>query len=213
MCNDCLHNFVPYSKSRCLVCSKPIPASQKSLICPACLSKKHYFDKGYSLFNYKEEAVKKIVEFIKFYGYPQLSKILFYFKEYIALLDIFKDCEFIVPVPMHRQDIKKRGYNQSVIISKVISRITGIPVDYNMLSKIRLTKKQVGLSYNERIKNLSGAFRFNHPARKVSRVILIDDVFTTGSTINECSKTLLKNGVKSNFFTFATTPSGFINDS
>ena len=177
------------------------------------MSKKRYFDKGYSLFNYKEESVKKIVEFIKFYDYPQLSKILLHFKEYVASLDIFKDCEFIVPVPMHSKDIKKRGYNQSVFISKVVSKITGIPVNYSMLCKIKLTEKQVGLSYSKRIKNLSGAFVFNRYAKKASRVVLVDDVFTTGSTINECSKVLLKNGIKSNFFTIATTPSGFIDDS
>ncbi len=172
------------------------------------MSKKRYFNNGFSLFNYEEENIKKLIEFIKFNNYPQLAKILFMFRDEISKLDIFLDCDFLIPVPMHKKDIKKRGYNQSVIIAKILGKITEIPVCYDCLEKVQQTKKQVGLDYEQRAKNLTRAFvSIKKHIEKCNKIVLVDDVFTTGSTINECSKTLYKEGVSSNFFTLATTPS------
>ncbi len=159
------------------------------------------------MFNYEEEQIKKLIEFIKFYDYPQLVKILFEFSEEIKSLSIFSNADFLIPVPMYKKDIRKRGYNQSAIIAKTLSKITKIPVHYDCLNKTKQTKKQVGLNYEKRTKNLSKAFEVNKKClNKKYSVVLVDDVFTTGSTLNECAKTLLKNGIESNFFTLATTP-------
>ncbi len=195
-----------YGESRCSVCSKPIPVAAENLICPLCLSNKRYFAKGFSLFNYNKENIKKIIEFIKFYKKPAVADFLFYFKKQITLLDIFKNCDAVVPVPMHRKDIQKRGFNQTVYIAKAVSKITGIPIRYDVLEKIKQTKKQLGLNHKEREKNLSGAFKIGR-SNGINSVVLIDDVFTTGSTINECAKTLKKANIESYFFTIATTPS------
>ncbi len=208
LCNECLSSINIYQGNRCIVCSKPIVTTQKPVVCPICLSKKRYFNKGFSLFNYEEESIKKLIEFIKFNDYPQLISILFKFSNEIRFLDIFSGCDFLIPTPMHKRDIRKRGYNQATLIAKTLSKITKIPVCYNCLDKIKQTEKQVGLNYESRTKNLSKAFAVNKKcSNKSYRVVLIDDVFTTGSTINECAKTLLKNYIKSNFFTLATTPS------
>ncbi len=144
---------------------------------------------------------------MKFHNQPNISKIIFFFEEEVKHLEIFKDCDFLIPIPMHRKDIKKRGYNQSVFIAKNLSKITKIPVKYNCLNKTKSTKQQVGLNYENRIKNLSKAFTVNKQcAHKTFKVVLVDDVFTTGSTINECAKTLLKHNISARFFTLATTP-------
>jgi len=189
------------------VCSTPIAATQEPVICPTCLSRKRFFNKGFSLFNYEEEQIKKLIELIKFNDYPQLVKILFEFSKEIKSLSIFSNADFIVPVPMHKKDIRKRGYNQSILIAKTLSKITKIPVHYDCLNKIKQTEKQVGLNYEQRIKNLSKAFEVGKRClNKKYTVVLADDVFTTGSTVNECAKTLLQNGITSNFFTLATTP-------
>ena len=175
-------------------------------MCPLCLWLKRHFTKGFSLFSYNEENIKKIIEFIKFYKKPIVSDFLFYFGKQITSLDIFKDCDAIVPIPMYRKDIQKRGFNQSVYIAKAVSKITNIPVKYDMLEKTQKTKKQVGLNYTQRLKNLSGAFRVQN-TDGMKNVVLVDDVFTTGSTINECAKILKKADIESCFFTIATTPS------
>jgi len=112
----------------------------------------------------------------------------------------------LIFVPMHRDDIRKRGYNQAVIIAKTLSKITGIKIRYDMLFKIKHTKAQVDLNMNQRIKNLTDVFSA-HKIENVKKVVIVDDVFTTGSTINECAKVLNRQGIESNFFTLAATPS------
>ncbi len=207
ICKDCLKTIKPYKGNRCRICSTPIAATQKPVVCPICLSKKRYFNKGFSLFNYEEEQIKKLIEFIKFNDYPQLAAILFEFSGKIKSLDIFSNADFLIPVPMYKKDIRKRGYNQSAVIAKTLSKITKIPVHYDCLNKIKQTEKQVGLNYEKRTKNLSKAFEVSKKClNKRYTVVLVDDVFTTGSTLNECAKTLLRKGIKSNFFTLATTP-------
>jgi len=143
---------------------------------------------------------------IKFQNRPEVVKILFQFKDHIKSLSVFNNADYLIFVPMHRDDIKKRGYNQATIIAKTLSKITGIKIRYNMLFKIKLTKAQVGLNMNQRIKNLTGAFRTNKTSN-VKKVVIVDDVFTTGSTIKECAKVLNRQGIGSNFFTLAATPS------
>ncbi len=208
LCDRCLSAIVPYEGNRCRICSKPINAAESNTVCPVCLSKKRYFTKGFSLFNYEDEKIKKIIEFIKFFNHPRLLDILFYFEDDIKSQDIFTSCDYLIPVPMYKKDIRKRGYNQAVVMAKVLSKITKIPVNFDALIKIKQTEKQVGLNYKEREHNLSNAFKVNKLPKKIEKIVLIDDVFTTGSTINECAKTLLKKGISSSFFTFSTTPSG-----
>ncbi len=178
---------------------------EDNIICPLCLSN-HAYKKGYSLWNYDNQYIKHLIYMIKFQNRPEVVKILFQFKDHIKSLDIFNNADYLIFVPMHRDDIRKRGYNQAVIIAKTLSKITGIRIRYDMLFKIEHTKAQVDLNMNQRIKNLTGAFRA-HKIENVKKVVIVDDVFTTGSTINECAKVLNRQGIESNFFTLAATPS------
>ena len=178
---------------------------ENNIVCPLCLGNPAY-KKGYSFWNYDNKYVKHLIHMIKFQNRPELVKILFEFEVYIKSLDIFNGADFLIFVPMHKDDIKKRGYNQAAIITKTLSKITGIKIRYDLLLKIKRTKAQVGLDINQRIKNLTGAFRTHKPGN-IKKVVIVDDVFTTGSTIKECAKTLNKYGIKSNFFTLAATPS------
>ncbi len=193
-----------YKGCRCSLCSKPL-RNAKNLVCSNCLSRKNYFNKGFSLFVYNESNIKKVIEYIKFYHKPHLVKFLMHYSNFIKELDIFEDCDYLIPIPMHRDDIEERGYNQSAYIAKIISKITGIPVGFDILIKTKKTKKQVGLKQKERLKNLSRAFDVLKIPNNIRKITLIDDVFTTGSTINECAKILKRHNIKSNFFTIATT--------
>ncbi len=175
-------------------------------LCATCLKEKRIFIKGYSLLNYKDDHVSKIIEWIKFYGVFGLIDILDQFKDEIKRVDFWDKVDCLVPVPMHVKSIRKRGFNQATLIAKKISKIIKKPVCYDCVIKVKQTRSQVGLSMEERKTNLKGAFRVLNLKKDIKTVAIIDDVFTTGSTVNEIASVLSKYSVESYFFTLASTP-------
>ncbi len=116
-----------------------------------------------------------------------------------------KESDLIIPVPLHWQDEWRRGYNQTYLLAYQISRMTGIPILANRLIKYKKIPSQTTLSGKERFKNVKGAFKVkNSKILEDKKVLLIDDVFTTGSTVNECAKVLRKAKVRQvDIITFA----------
>lgn len=103
----------------------------------------------------------------------------------------------VVPVPLHTGRLRERGFNQSLLIARELSRIISLPLIYNRLKRTRDTGQQVGLKALERKKNVSGAFTLVEPGSfKGKKVLLVDDVVTTGATLNECSKVLKRAGAE-----------------
>lgn len=101
----------------------------------------------------------------------------------------------IVPVPLHIKRLRERGFNQSLILARALGKKYSMDVDFSLLKRRKFTLTQTGLDKKEREKNISGAFVAVLPERIQNRnLILIDDVYTTGATINECAKTLVKAG-------------------
>jgi ComF family protein len=101
------------------------------------------------------------------------------------------DC--IVPVPLSAQGLRERGFNQSLLVARHLSRASGMPLEKGVLYKMKDTLPQVGLTRSARLQNLRGAFGTRENL-KGKTVLLVDDVITTGATITECTKTLLKDG-------------------
>jgi ComF family protein len=101
--------------------------------------------------------------------------------------------EVLLPVPLHRQRLLERGYNQAFEIARILSQALDIPVDTRALRRIRNTASQSGLSAHQRKKNILGAFVYQ-PTRPWSRVAVVDDIITTGSTADEITKTLHRAG-------------------
>jgi len=147
-----------------------------------------------------------MIELFKFYGVFGIIDILDYFSETLKKIDFFGVADCFIPVPMHIKAVRKRGYNQALLIAKKLSKITRIPVCFDCVVKVKQTRSQVGLSYSERKKNLKGAFRIFKLKSGVKRAVVVDDVFTTGSTINEIASLLNRHSVESYFFTLASTP-------
>lgn len=116
--------------------------------------------------------------------------------------------DIIVPMPVTEKRLKDRGFNQTFIISEEISRITQKPIEYGTLRKTRETLDQLSLSREERRKNIRGAFSCTGKnGVKGKRMLLVDDLFTTGSTAREACKALLSLGPKEVlFFALARTP-------
>lgn len=196
--------------SRCLKCGK-----EKSFLCDKCRVKiinPHFADlnkngceKVFSFLSYNNPAVKKLLWNLKYRHISEIAKILseiiLYNCTYFSTID--KKSYILIPVPISTKRKRQRGYNQSALIAEFISKKTGIVLINELLIKKKETIPQVETkNKKERIKNLKNSFAINKNAVKEkgvknARVILVDDVITTGATLNEAAKTLKKAGFKS----------------
>lgn len=105
--------------------------------------------------------------------------------------------DLIIPVPLHVKRLRQRGFNQSVLLGNVLAHEWRVPLCRRNLCRIRWTDPQIGLSAEERVSNVRGAFAVTNPALvKGKRVLLLDDVYTTGSTVAECARALNKAGAR-----------------
>jgi ComF family protein len=103
----------------------------------------------------------------------------------------------MIPVPLHMRRLRERGFNQALLMVKELSKRIGIPYEGRALKKIKDTPVQISLKKRERRKNLTGVFQVaDTEALKGKSVVLVDDVYTTGATVNECSRALLRAGAE-----------------
>ena len=103
--------------------------------------------------------------------------------------------DYIVPIPMHPSKKRARGFNQATVLARPLSKAFGIPMAENMIKRVKKTAPQSGLSVPGREQNLSDAFAFNHNKYDITnkKILLIDDIFTSGATMNTCAKLLMDN--------------------
>ncbi|MBP1708466.1 MAG: amidophosphoribosyltransferase family protein [Deltaproteobacteria bacterium] len=105
--------------------------------------------------------------------------------------------ELLIPVPLHTRRLRERGFNQALLLAQNLSRRTGIPCDKRILRKEKSTLPQVNLSGAEREKGVRGAFKIAEKKDlRGTSILLVDDVYTTGATVNECSRVLMAGGAK-----------------
>ena len=158
------------------------------MICAGCMKKRPFFSMAMS-FGIYEGILAEAINLYKFHGIKRLAGPL---GEFLTDFDP-AGIDVVVPVPLSITGLRNRGFNQSLLLAKAFSDKKGIPLVMNGLMKCRETGPQIGLSAKERAKNLKDAF--SAPRRfDGMRVLLVDDVMTTGSTANECAKQLLKAG-------------------
>lgn len=127
-----------------------------------------------------------------------------FFAQYMSIPDDWHP-NVIIPVPMHPSDEFQRGYNQSALLARQISALYGIPYSEELLSKTKRTQAQKGLNKQDRIKNIRGCFEA-HPLCKDLRIVLVDDVCTTGATLRECARVLKKTGAARVYLCCAASP-------
>jgi ComF family protein len=166
-------------------------------LCGACLTEAPYFQSARAAMLYDDISRKLILGF-KHGDRTHAVKALAVWM-HRAGGEFFEGADAIVPVPLHRWKLFQRRYNQSALLAQQIGIMTGKPVLYDVLRRIRATPPQGRLKRKERQENVKGAFAIA-PKHKDSvegkTLLLIDDVMTTGATANECAKVLLKAGAK-----------------
>lgn len=192
ICSSCLE-ALPYVKNpRCEKCNHPREALSVS-VCSICRKYNTAFYKSYTPLLYKD-SVRRALLSMKFYNKEHYCKS---FAILIANSIISSDCpsfDFITYVPLSRKGFKERGYNQSEIIAKICGEILHTPV-VSTLKRIDGTPKQSTLSFLERRRNAKKSF-FGKDVKISGKVLLIDDIYTTGSTLNHCASVLLKMGAE-----------------
>lgn len=187
LCIGCWAGIERYSGPSCCVCAKPL-ISEYAQVCGDCVSDPPPFS-SVIIYGIYSDSLATAINLMKFSGIKRLSRPL---ARLLIELDI-PDADVIIPVPMTKRSLLKRGFNQSLLIAKEVSIKKGIPLDIDSLQKAKETLPQVGLGAEERVKNIKNAFSVKGDL-KGKRVLLVDDVMTTGATMRECSKTLLKAG-------------------
>lgn len=198
LCTECFKKINFITAPYCLHCGKPLISENiDGLYCTQCLSKKDPFRLCRSAIIYDDDSKKLLLDF-KFADHIENKKLLTHWL-YMAGKDIFNEgVDIIIPVPLHYSRLIKRKYNQSAILAKELSNLTHIAADFKSLKKKKYTLPQVQCSGKQRQKNVRNAFIVANPDKiKNKRIVLIDDVYTTGATMRECAKILKKAGAKS----------------
>lgn len=191
LCEECRTRLrLCQSENVCKKCGKPIKTEG---VCPVCASGNHYFCRAVSPFEYRDVVAEWIMR-MKFFGARYFYET---FGNYMVkkVADEGFVFDVIVAVPMSRSDEIKRGYNQANDLASYIAEKVAKPNASKCIEKIKKTLPQHNLDAEQRRHNLKGAFRVNDASLIVGRrVLVVDDLFTTGSTVEEVSKTLLDAG-------------------
>lgn len=180
----------------CSVCGEPfVSASSGEHTCGLCLAQTPPFEMARSVYSFAGAALDAIHRF-KYNNHvilaPAFAAML---SEAAGDMPATPSAMIIVPVPLHAKRLKERGFNQSLLIARGIAKKLKAGLSYDNLCRTRPTEPQVGLKSRERAENLKDAFNISDPAAfKDRKILLVDDVYTTGATIKECSKVLKKAG-------------------
>lgn len=190
-CAECLDGFTSLPRAQCHRCALPFAGKfNSSHLCGRCIKKSPVFTKVYAVGLY-ESSLRHSIHQFKFSGKVGLDRPLGSLLEQAIASDLRVD--LVVPVPLQQKRLQQRSYNQALLLAREVARIRRLPLKETLLAKIRETESQQGLSAGDRVKNLHGAFQLRE---KLSgqKILLIDDVMTTGATVAACSQVLIEGG-------------------
>lgn len=203
LCDDCLKLIKLISPPYCYRCGKPFSGEvdfEEKAICADCFTKKHpyYFIRSVA---YYQGALREGVHLLKYQKQVKLVQPLGnLLVSYLTNNDFIRirEIDLVVPVPLFKEDYLKRGFNQSSLLAKYIADYFSLSFSEDLLIKDKMNLSQVGLSKTERKNNVRKVYTLNAPfsLEGLSNILLIDDIFTTGATIDACCRELRKTGIE-----------------
>jgi ComF family protein len=198
ICPNCHKAIRPVRPPYCPRCGLPVPSGDGAgHLCGLCLKERWYFEVHRTSGLY-EGALKEAIHRFKYGGaFPLVRVFGDLLQPTFHILSQDYPVDVMVPVPLHIRRLRERGFNQALLLVRELSKRTGIPYEERALKKIKDTPVQIALKKRERRKNLKGAFQVkDQGAIQGKAVLLVDDVYTTGATVNECSRALLQAGAE-----------------
>ena len=199
ICPDCMEKLAFVRRPVCKCCGKEI-ISPEAEYCFDCTRHPHSFDSGMALINYNDTASRSMArikynnrrEYLEFYSEAMVRKM--------GKRSRFMDGDVLIPVPVHPSRRRERGFNQAEELARRLSGPLGIPVNTSILKRTRKTAPQKSLDSGGRLKNLEQAFTASVLPSGMKNIILVDDIYTTGSTIEACTRALRKAGAEHIYF-------------
>ncbi len=198
ICSTCANQVEFVRDAYCMKCGKPVLKEQE--YCRDCMVRPHRFDSGRVLFVY-EGALKKSIYRFKYAGRKEYAQAYAYFAqrelgEFIRRIAP----DALIPVPLHRRRFRKRGYNQAELFAVALGKRMGVPVERKLVQRTRNTLPQKELDPSARQNNLKKAFKLCRNDVKLNTIIIIDDIYTTGSTMDAVAEQFRRVGVQKIYF-------------
>ncbi len=204
LCHACMQSFIALESP--FVCPSCGRRTGSDALCGGCITHPPYFTRGFYMFSF-EGPLREALHAFKFGGRIDVGRALMRMGR-TRIASHAGAFDVVIPVPVTSTRLKQRGFNQSFIIADEISRMTDAPVDYGTLVKAKETEDQYMLSKEERKRNIRGAFSLKDAHSLAGkRLLLVDDLYTTGNTAREACRTLLRTRARQVlFFALARTP-------
>lgn len=204
ICIECRKEVHDLKEPFCKKCGKPISVFENEY-CNGCKNQSHSFDRGWACFHYSKKMKESMYyfkykgrrEYANFYVTELIPKILPYIEKIAP--------QVVVPVPIHKKRMDQRGYNQAYLIAKRVSKALHIPSNQKLVTRVENTKALKELDRRQRKASLRHAFQVIEGAGGYERILLVDDIYTTGSTMDAISYLLKKQGVKEVYFVVICT--------
>ena len=196
LCASCWPEIAFIAPPQCACCGLPFPFdSGEGAVCGACLQASPEFDRARAVFVYNDASRDLVLSF----KHADQTHAAPGFGRWLARAgrDLVADADFLVPVPLHRRRLFARRYNQAALLAHAVAKETGCAVAPDALIRTKPTQPHVDMGRSARLRNVAGAFAVNPRWRRHltdKRVVLIDDVFTTGATVSSCARVLRRAG-------------------
>ena len=197
ICASCRKKIYPAGEHFCMRCGKPLGRhGQQKEYCSDCRSKKHEFVQGRGVYIYRGEMIKSMYRFkysnCRVYAKTYAQEAVRRHGRWLEQIGV----EAILPVPLHKKREQTRGYNQAKLLADEIGKLTGIPVIADLFVRTAKTVPQKQLNDEERKNNLKNAFKLSKNSVQLEKVLLVDDIYTTGSTVDAAARTLKDAGIR-----------------
>ena len=207
VCGKCRDVFVPIEEPWCMKCGKQL-TNVRDEYCGDCTKRTHLFTRGRAVFSY--DSVAASLYRFKYQGRQEYAG---YYGECAASIlereKMFKYADALIPVPLHYTRQRKRGYNQAELFAKELGKHWNIPVRSDLVIRQKKTIPLKQLNPAQRQNNLKKAFKLMQNDVKLKTIIIVDDIYTTGSTIDSVAELFLQNGVRNIFFITLAVGKGF----